>query len=177
MEKTVHIPKDGETFHLAGFEFIKFPDVNGETPIVMRDYAFISRFGDNNDLRASDVLKKMQTEILPKIIEAVGEENVCTIKTDLTALDGLRPYGVMESKISLPTLDFYRANGEIFNKYKPSRWCWLATPWSAEPNDDPDWVLCVSPSGCFDYDCYYFDYFGVRPILYLKSSIFESLES
>ena len=177
MEKKVRYPgiQDGETFHLAGFEFVKFPSVNGETPIVMRDYAFISRFGDNNDLRSSDVLHRMQEEILPKIVAAVEEENLCTIKTDLTTLDGLKPYGVMESKISLPTIDFYRANGEIFNRYKPSRWCWLATPESASPNDNPYWILSVSPSGCIYYDRYNFGS-GVRPILILKSTIFESLE-
>ena len=176
MEKNVCYPgiQDGETFQLAGFEFIKFPSVNGETPIVMRDYAFTSRFGDNNDLRSSDVLRRMQNEILHKIVAEVGEENLCTIKTDLTTLDGLRPYGVMESKISLPTIDFYRANGEIFNKYKPSRWCWLATPESASPNDNPYWILCVSPSGCI-FNRYFFNCdFGVRPILILKSTIFES---
>ena len=178
MEKRVQFPeiKDGDTFNLAGYEFIKFPSMNGETPIAMRDYAFISRFGDNNDLRSSDVLRRLQEEILPKIVEAVGEENVCTFKTDLTTLDGLELYGVMESKISLPTIDFYRANGKIFNKYKPSRWCWLATPESAQPNDDPYWILCLSPSGCI-YDYFYNGDFGVRPILFLKSSIFESFEN
>ena len=179
MEKSVCYPgiQDGETFQLAGFEFIKFPSMNGETPIVMRDYAFTSRFGDNNDLRSSEVLKRMEIDILPKIIEAVGEENVCTIKTDLTTLDGLHPYGVFESKISLPTLDFYRANGEIFSKYKPGRWCWLATPWSAQPHDDPYWVLCVSPSGYILNYGYGGDDIGVRPILILKSTIFESSEA
>ena len=168
--------KDGDTFNLAGFEFIKFPSINGETPVVMRDYAFISRFGDNNDLRCSDVLRRMQSEILPKIVAEVGEENLCTVKTDLTTLDGLRPYGVMESKISLPTIDFYRANGDIFNKYKPSRWCWLATPESAEPNSNPSWIVCVSPSGFVGNFSYFNNDGGVRPILVLKSSIFESSE-
>ena len=177
MEKRVQFPeiKDGETFHLAGYEFIKFPSVNGETPIVMRDYAFISRFGDNNDLRDSDVLRRMEEEILTKIIGAVGEENVCTFKTDLTTLDGLKPYGVMESKISLPTLDFYRANVEIFDKYPASTWWWLATPESCKPHADDYWTLCVSPSGDIDggrcdFSC------GVRPFLLFESSIFESLE-
>ena len=178
MEKNVCFPgiKDGETFTIAGYEFIKFQSMNGETPIVMRDYAFISRFGDNNDLRSSDVLRRMEEEILPKIIAAVGEENVCTFKTDLTTMDGLELYGVMESKISLPNIDFYRANGEVFNKYKPSRWCWLATPESANPNDDPWWILCVSPSGYIYFHGYYSYGVGVRPILFLKSSIFDSFE-
>jgi hypothetical protein len=167
--------KDGETFFVGGVEFIKFPEVNGTVPAVAKNLVFNSQFGADNDLRNSDVLKKLEADFLPKIIEAVGEENLCTIKTDLTTLDGLRPYGVMESKISLPTIDFYRANGEIFNKHKPSRWCWLATPESARPNDDPYWILCVSPAGYFNAsNCR--DDLGVRPILILKSTIFESLE-
>lgn len=169
--------KDGETFHIAGMEFIKFPSVDGKTPVVMRDIAFSSRFGSNNDLRCSDVLKKMQKDILPEIIAAVGEENVLTFQTDLTALDGLKPYGVMESKISLPTLDFYRDNVEIFDKYQVSEWWWLATPESAQPHSAPNWIVCVSPSGYFNYFHYYNYDFGVRPFLIFNSSIFESSEN
>lgn len=176
--KTTIFPgvKDGETFTVAGIEFIKFPSKDGQTPAVMKDIAFRSRFGDNNDLRSSDVLCKMEAEILPKIIEAVGRENLCTIKTDLTTLDGLNPYGTMESLISLPTIDFYRANVSIFDKHNPNYWWWLATPESAQPHDDPYWTLCVSPSGCFYYGDFYFDYYGVRPFCIFESSIFGSSE-
>lgn len=168
--------KDGETFTVAGIEFIKFPSVNGQTPVVAKDILFRSRFGDNNDFRQSIVLKKLEAEYLPKIIEAIGEENLCTIKTDLTTLDGMDPYGTMESLISLPTLDFYRANVRIFDKYKPGYWWWLATPESTKPHDDPAWVLCVSPSGCISDFSHCGNGLGVRPFCIFKSSIFESLE-
>lgn len=178
INKTLRFPgvKDGETFQIDGIEFIKFPDQDGMTPVVARKLAFDSTFGDNNDFRSSDILKKLQDKFLPKIISAIGEENLCTIKTNLTTLDGLKPYGVMSSLISLPTLDFYRANVEIFDQHKVDRWWWLATPESTNPHDDPYWVLCVSPSGNIDndgcnYDC------GVRPFLIFKSSIFESSEA
>ena len=176
MEKNVCYPgiQDGETFQLAGFEFIKFPSVDGETPIVMRDYAFLSRFGNNNDLRSSRILEKLEEEFLPKLIAAFGEENVQIFKTDLTTLDGLKPYGEMESRVSLVTLDFYRANVEVFDKYPAGRWWWLATPESARPHDAPDWVLCVAPSGYVSNFSYYFGGGGVRPFLSFKSSIFES---
>ena len=175
--KTIGFPsvKDGETFQLAGIEFIKFPEVDGMTPVITRGIQFRSQFGSNNDLRASRVLEKMQEVFLPKIVAAVGEENVCTFRTDLTTLDGLKPYGVMESKMSLPTMDFYRENVEIFDKYPVNAWWWLATPESAKPHYDPWWILCVSPSGYVNYGRYDFDR-GVRPFLFLKSSIFESFE-
>lgn len=165
--------KDGETYTVAGIEFIKFPAIGNTVPVMARDCLFTSRFGDNNDLRNSDVLKKMEEDVLPKIIAAIGKENVLTFKTDLTCLDGLKPYGVMESKVSLPTLDFYRANVEIFDKYKVDDWFWLATPESAQPHDNPYWILCVAPSGNLDFDnCSYVS--GVRPFFYFESSIFES---
>lgn len=167
--------KDGETFKIGNMEFIKFPSEDGITPVVMKDIAFTSRFGKNNDLNGSVIMDKMKKEILPQIMEAVGEENLCTFKTDLTTLDGLKPYGVMESLISLPTIDFYRANVEIFDKYNLDQWWWLATPESARPHSKPYWTLCVSPSGFIFIDSFYND-FGVRPFLSFKSSIFESSE-
>ena len=175
VNKEIRYPgvQNGETFKVGKFEFIKFPDVNGMTPAVMKNIAFCSRFGDNNDLRESDVLRKMKTEILPEIIAEVGEENLCTIKTDLTTLDGLKPYGEMESLISLPTFDFYRANVDIFDKHKVDEWWWLATPESTKPHDNPYWLLCVSPSGCIDGDLCNDDS-GVRPFCILKSDIFVS---
>lgn len=177
-KSTVIFPnvKDGEIFTVAGMEFIKFPGTDGKTPVVMKNIAFRSRFGDNNDFRSSEILKKLEQEYLPKIIEAVGEENVLTFKTDLTALDGLKPYGELESRVSLPTLDFYRENVETFDEYNPGQWWWLATPESAKPHEDPYWTLCVSPSGVV-YNRYCNNGFnGVRPFLIFNSSIFESSE-
>ena len=175
MEKEIRLSdvKDGEVFKIAGMEFIKFPAKDGEVPAVMKDIAFTSKFGDNNDLRSSVVLKRMEKEIFPKIANAVGEENVCTIRTDLTTLCGLKDYGVMESRISLPTLDFYRKNTNIFAKHPVKTWWWLATPESAMTHDNPYWTLCVSPAGGILSD--YCDYGrGVRPFCIFKSSIFVS---
>ena len=168
------IAKDGEIFEIAGMEFIKFPEVDGKVPVVMKDIAFHSKFGGNNDLRSSTVRKRMEKEILPKIAEAVGKENMCTVYTDLTTLCGLKTYGVMESFISLPTLDFYRENIEVFDKYKPDTYWWLATPESTKPHEDPYWTLGVSPAGYIYLGNYYGISFGVRPFCILKSNIFVS---
>lgn len=164
---------DGGTFEVAGIEFIKFSAEDGKVPAVAKDILFVSRFGSNNDFRQSDVLKKLEAEVLPKIIEAVGEDKLHAIHTDLTALDGLQPYGMMESLISLPTLDFYRKHVEIFDKYKVKNWWWLATPESVKPHYDPWWTLCVTPSGSVNIDDCDSDY-GVRPFCIFDASIFGS---
>ena len=177
MEKKINNVQDGETFEIAGIEFIKFPATTEGVPVVARDLQKAMTFGGNNDLRESKVLRWLREEFLPKIVAAIGEENLVSFKTDLTTMDGLDNYGVMESKISLPTMDFYRQNVEIFDKHPVKEWWWLATPESCQPHDDPYWTLCVAPSGCISNLDYYYYCFGVRPFLIFKSTIFESLES
>ena len=164
----------GKTFKIGDMEFIKFSDENGITTAVSKDVLFHSRFGDDNNLANSDVLKKLEEEIVPKIADEIGMENICDITTDLTTLDGLKPYEPLTSKVSLPTLDFYRENVEIFDKYKVNNWWWLATPESAQPHSNPYWTVCVSPSGFIFNHCYY--NFGVRPFWNFVSSIFVSCE-
>lgn len=169
--------KDGDVFTVAGVEFIKFPDKDGVTPVVAKDVVFRSVFGGDNNFVNSEILKRLETEFLPKIAEAVGAENLLPVKTDLTTLDGLKTYGEMESMVSLPTLDFYRENVEIFDKHKVGVWWWLATADSAKPHYDPVWVTCVSPRGIICYDFYFSDDIGVRPFLNFVSSIFGSCEN
>ena len=168
--------KKGKIFKIGDVEFIKFFDENGETVAITKDLIFFSRFGNNNDLRNSDILKRLNEEFLPKLAEAIGEENICTIKTDLTTIDGLKPYETMESKVSLPTLDFYRANVAIFDEYKVDNWWWLATPESAQPHSAPDWIFCVAPSGYVRHSGNFYSSGGVRPFLRFVSSIYVSCE-
>lgn len=167
--------EDGGVFKIGNTDYIKFPSVNGQTPIVSRDILFTSAFGKDNDFRSSNVLKKLQEEYLPEVIDAVGAENVCTFKTDLTTMDGLKPYDDLESMVSLPTFDFYRANVKIFDKYPVGEWWWLATPDTAQPHYDPIWAVCVSPSG-YIFSVRYYIHYGVRPFYILNSSIFGSCE-
>lgn len=164
--------KAGNTFEIAGIEFIKFLDEDGTTTAVAKEPVFNSRFGKNNNFKESDILKRLETEILPKIADEIGMENICDIVTDLTTLDGLEDYGQMTSKISLPTADFYRANRSTFDKYKLDMWWWLAT---ANGVNIP-WVFCVSPGGHLGYGIYLCNGDGVRPILRFVSSIFVSCE-
>lgn len=167
---------DGDLFKIGVTDYIKFPSVNGQTPIVAKDILFDSNFGADNDFRSSKILKKLQEECLPEIIEAVGTENVCSFKTDLTTMDGLKTYGDLESMVSLPTFDFYRANVKIFDQYPVNGWWWLATPYTAQPHYDPIWIACVSPSGCIRYvGC--ISLYGVRPFYILNSSIFGSCDA
>ena len=163
---------EGETFRIGDVEFIRFREIGEGVCVVAKELITSMKFGESNNLNESYELKSKLDEFLQKIISTVGTENVIEFETDLLALDGTDSYGTMGSKISLPTLDFYRANKKIFDKHKLEKWWWLATPDSTDNN----FVLCVAPSGdiicssCFD------DGRGVRPFCILKSSIFVFCE-
>ena len=116
--------EDGGIFKISNIEFIKFPDEDGSFVAVAKNSLFDSQFGTDNNLAKSKVLERLVGDILPKIEEAVGVENVLEITTDLTTLDGLTPYENLISKISLPTFDFYRNNVDVFDKYKVDEWWW-----------------------------------------------------
>lgn len=164
---------NGETFKIDGIEFIKFTDIDGATTVMTKEAVFESDFGNNNNLANNKIIARLEKEFLPKIVAAVGIENILDIETDLTTLDGVKTYGKITSKVSLPTLDFYREHTGIFDKYKHDKWFWLATGWSALPHFDSSCVLCVAPSGYVGRNFYDND-FAVRPILRFKSSIFVS---
>ena len=166
---------NGKTFFVGEVEFIKFYDEDGATVAVTKDCICEMEFGSNNDFSSSEILKKLQEDFLPDIAAAVGIENICDIETDLTTLDGLKPYENLVSKVTLPTFDFYRKNVEVFDKYKLDRWWWLATPETAQPHYNPVWITGVSPVG--NVNCnYYSNVSGVRPFLRFVSSISVSCE-
>ena len=164
----------GETFKIGRFEFIKFADENGMVIAVSKDCLFNSSFGDNNDFFKSTVLEKLSNEILPEIESEVGADNVVEFETDLMSLDGSAKHGKVNSKISLPTFDFYRKHRALFEKYKLNGWWWLATPDSTSEYNNDNWVVCVSPSGDIGDGIYYDNCGGVRPFCILKSDIFVS---
>ena len=166
---------NGEIFKIGDIEFIKVVEADDVITAVTKDTVFDMAFGKSANFAESKILKKLKKEFLTKITAITGEENVVEFDTELTTVDGVKSYGKVTSKISLPTLDFYREHAEILDKYKLNTWWWLATAWSAEPHYNSSCVLCVSPHGSVDY-CSCVNGLGVRPLLRFPSSIFVSCD-
>ena len=168
--KTLAEIKIGETFKVADIEFIKFADENGNTIAVAKEVVFDSPFGVNNNFAESQVKSRLESEIMPKIAEAIGAENIVEHEVDLLSLDGDDKWGKVMCKISIPTFDFYRHNVKIFDRYKLDEWWWLATPYTTAKHYNDWWTCCVSPLGCIGNFNYCHDY-GVRPFIVFVSSI------
>ena len=169
--------KISDTFKVADIEWIKFAEKDGNVIAVAKDILFRSEFGSNNNYadKKCFVRKKLETEVLPKIENEIGAENLIEFETDLISLDGDKQYGKYKSKIGLPTFDFYRENVEIFDKYNVDKWWWLSTPFSTNKHLDDYWTSCVSPLGNV-FNCIYNFCYGVRPFLIFVSSISVTCE-
>lgn len=168
--KTLAEIKIGEAFKVADIEFIKFADKDGNTVAVAKDSVFSSTFGKDNNFANSFLKDRIESEILPKIENAVGAENIVEHEVDLLSLDGDDKCGKVTCRISIPTFDFYRQNVKIFDKYMLDKWWWLATPESTKKHCNDNWITCVSPRGDVNYYGYG-DGNGVRPFMIFVSSI------
>ena len=100
--------KAGKKFSIGTREYIKLSGDDKQTICIAKDCVFDSTYGSNNNFAESKILKRLNEEILPEIEAAVGQENILEFETDLTSLDGLKTYGTMTNKISIPTFDMYR---------------------------------------------------------------------
>ena len=164
----------GEVFKVGNYEFIKFTDDNGQVIAVSKEYLYNSQFGRDNNLSTSEILEKLQNELLKELEEIVGADNIIEHEVDLLSLDGSDKYGIVKTKISLPTFDFYRHNVKLFERYKLDEWWWLATPESTSEHESDDWIVCVSPRGGISYDNCNGEGCGVRPFCIFNSNIFVS---
>ena len=168
----------GESFKIAGIEFIKMSERDGVAEIYARRAVFDSSFGPNNNYAESRIKERLEREILPLIEAEVGAENIIEQELDLRSVTGSDAYGVHKCRIALPTFDYIRDNYKMIyddaQKIKYREWAWTATPNSTTEYGETDWVVCVSPLGIISGDSGFYGNFGVRPFLILKSSIFVS---
>lgn len=163
----------GETCKIGNHEFVVLEQLGDTAAMIRKDpLAEESKFGDNNNFCGSTI-DKMCGKFAVELAELVGEENLVAHTVDLTSDDGLKDYGEIERKVSLLTADMYRRYVEVLDEHNPGEYWWLATPHSTEKHGNSNWVKCVSPSGCIDYNDYVSGG-GVRPFCILKSHIFVS---
>lgn len=166
--------KPGGVIDLGEDEFVVLDHDEGGTLVISKDFMEEDvKFGDNTDFNGSNVQRVLYEDILPKIEEIIGADNIIPQTVKLTTIDNQNVYEDVTGRIRLLTFDEARKyNPLIVNEELDDYW-WLMTPWTS--NDRLDYpVAAVSPSGNFGIG-YYLAQFSVRPVLYLKSNIFVSL--
>lgn len=160
---------DGDTFTVADMQWIKFIELGGWVVAITQKPWMRAVFdNETNDFSKSALYADLKTKLLPILEAAVGAENMRVFITDLLAEDGTYRDRYMESKISLPTLDFYRNHRPTFDKYGLVSKFWLATAASEDTahlmTPGPEYMMLASS----------FDSNYVHPLCIFNSNIFVS---
>lgn len=166
--------KPGGVIELVEDEFVVLDHDDGGTLVISKELmAEDVKFGENTDFNGSNVQHVLYEDILPKLEEAVGKDNILSQTVKLTTVDNQNVYEDVTGKIRLLTFDEVRKyNLLIVNEDFGDYW-WLMTPWTSKDRWEHP-VAVVSPGGDVHYwSCV--NSSGVRPVLYLKSNIFVSL--
>lgn len=162
-------PKAGNQFELAGLKW-KILDVLDSGCMCLAERSESTRFDpDINDWRISELRRHLNSDLLEKIEDEIGEENVIRFERDLLSVDGQNQYRACKDKVSLLTLDEYRKYRSLIPNEE--YYWWLLTPWSTPHNGYYKWMAVVVPSGNVVYGVCR-NSFGVRPVCIFSSSIF-----
>ena len=163
----------GDTFELAGLKWTIL-DITENGYMCLADRLKDSRQFDStcNDWKSSDLRHFLNTEFYKKLADEIGEDNIITFDRDLLSMDGQTEYGTCEDKVSLLTVDEYRAHRKLI--LNADYWWWLIAPYSTKCNDDTTWDTVVSSSGRIGWRYCFNFHGGVRPVCILKSNIFVS---
>lgn len=140
------------TIKIAGMEWLILDKTDKGYFVITKDFVDYKDFSEiNNDWRSSSLREYLHSDILKKIVDDIGEDNIISFERDLLSLDGSTKYGTCEDKVSLLTVDEYRKYREHLPE--TGEWWWLITPWDTLFNND---VAMVSPQGSvssYNYDC------------------------
>ena len=135
-------PKAGNQFVLAGLKW-KIIDVLGLGCMCLAERSESMEFDpDVNDWRISRLRRHLNSDLLEKIENEIGEENVIEFERDLLSVDGQNQYRACKDKVSLLTFDEYRKYRSLIPN---EDYCWwLLTPWSTPCNEYYKWTVRCS---------------------------------
>lgn len=163
-------PKAGNQFELAGLKW-EILDVLDSGCMCLAERLESTRFDpDTNDWRISELRRHLNSDLLEKIENEIGEENVIKFERDLLSVDGQNQYRACKDKVSLLTLDEYRKYRSLIPN---EEYCWwLLTPWSTGCNEHYySAATIVGQIGMPESrDCSL--YYGIRLVCIFSSSIF-----
>lgn len=166
-------PKTGNQFELAGLKW-KIIDVLDLGCMCLAEKSESTRFDpDINDWRISELRQHLNSDLLEKIENEIGEENVIGFERNLLSVDGQKEYEKCKDKVSMLALDEYRKYRSLIPNEE--YYWWLLTPWSTPCNEYYKWTAVVLPSGYISYNVCS-NSGGVRPVCIFSPSIFESKE-
>lgn len=130
----------GDIITVKGVKCVVLDEINGNPFVIALDLDIESPFGKSNNYKISKLREHVESWFKDTGIKAIARD------VDLTAMDGYKGYGALNTVVAPLTFDEYRKYNHILTPHIKN-WFWLVTPWGSSEKDN--WAsYCV----CFVYN-------------------------
>ena len=139
----------GDIITVKGVKCVVLDEINGNPFVIALDLDIESPFGNSNNYKKSELRKRVESWFKETGIKAIARD------LDLTAMDGYKGYGALNTVVAPLTFDEYRKYNHILTPHIKN-WFWLVTPWGSPEKDNwvSDAVCRVYTDGSADYNAY-----------------------
>lgn len=154
----------GETITVNGVKCLVLDEIDGNPFVIALEVGIDFVFGNSNNYKESTLRKGAEAWLKKTGIKAIPRD------VDLTAMDGYKGYGSLNTAVAPLTFDEYRKYNHILTPHIKN-WFWLVTPWGSPEKDN--WA---SSRVCFVYvdgSAYYYHYYssdGLAPAFILDKN-------
>lgn len=151
----------GDIITVKGVKCVVLDEINGNPFVIALDLDIESPFGNSNNYKKSELRKRVESWFKETGIKAIARD------VDLTAMDGYKGYGALNTVVAPLTFDEYRKYNHILTPHIKN-WFWLVTSWGSPEKDNwaSNHVCSVGGDGSADINYYNYGY-GLAPAFIL----------
>lgn len=139
----------GDIITVKGVKCVVLDEINGNPFVIALDLDIESPFGNSNNYKKSELRKRVESWFKDTGIKSIARD------VDLTAMDGYKGYGALNTVVAPLTFDEYRKYNHILTPHIKN-WFWLVTPWGSPEKDNwaSSYVCRVSIGGSASNNIY-----------------------
>lgn len=119
----------GETITVNGVKCLVLDEIDGNPFVIALEVGIDFVFGNSNNYKESTLRKGAEAWLKKTGIKAIPRD------VDLTAMDGYKGYGSLNTAVAPLTFDEYRKYNHILTPHIKN-WFWLVTPWGSPEKDN-----------------------------------------
>lgn len=154
----------GKTITVNGVKCLVLDEIDGNPFVIALEVGIDFVFGNSNNYKESTLRKGAEAWLKKTGIKAIPRD------VDLTAMDGYKGYGSLNTAVAPLTFDEYRKYNHILTPHIKN-WFWLVTPWGSPEKDNwaSSGVCFVNDDGSANFDGYYYSR-GLAPAFILDKN-------
>lgn len=154
----------GETITVNGVKCLVLDEIDGNPFVIALEVGIDFVFGNSNNYKESTLRKGAEAWLKKTGIKAIPRD------VDLTAMDGYKGYGSLNTTVAPLTFDEHRKYNHILTPHIKDSF-WLVTPWGSPEKDN--WasssVCTVNRGGSASYILYNYSR-GLAPAFILDKN-------